>query len=167
MTKKGIIITALAVLFLGVVIVTVGLVMYRRSMDIHKAAFGGDVDRIKSILAKKLELVNAKDKLGFTPLHWAASMGRKEVAKLLLVNGADVNAKDDVGGTPLHQAVGTFSRMMLELYPSHVDANDNIDISLWSSFLLPMEPMSMQRILTMIPPSTEQQGQVMHTSSNS
>ena len=129
MTKKGIIITALAVLFLGVVIVTVGLVMYRRSMDIHKAAFGGDVDRIKSILAKKLELVNAKDKLGFTPLHWAASMGRKEVAKLLLVNGADVNAKDDVGGTPLHQAVGTFSRMMLELYPSHVDANDNIDIS--------------------------------------
>lgn len=129
MTKKGIIIAALAVLFLGVVVVTVSLVMYRRSMDIHKAAFGGDVDRIKSILAKKLELVNAKDKLGLAPLHWAASMGRKEVTELLLANGADVNAKDDVGGTPLHQAAGTFSRMMLKLYPSHVDADDNIDIS--------------------------------------
>ena len=39
-----------------------------------------------------------------TPLHYAASMGRKEVAEVLLAHGADVNARDDREQTPLHSA---------------------------------------------------------------
>ena len=48
--------------------------------------------------------VNGKDQNGKTPLHYAAWKGHKEIAELLIANGADVNAKDDRGRTPLHFA---------------------------------------------------------------
>ena len=40
------------------------------------------------------------------PLHWAAFRGRKEVAELLINEGADVNAKNQAGATPLDKAIG-------------------------------------------------------------
>ncbi len=48
--------------------------------------------------------VNAKDKDGGTPLHWAAKNGHKDVAELLIAKGADMNARNKDGGTPLHWA---------------------------------------------------------------
>jgi ankyrin repeat protein len=45
--------------------------------------------------------VETKDKLGYTPLHWASDV---KTAKLLLERGADVKAKDNWGQTPLHLA---------------------------------------------------------------
>ena len=46
-----------------------------------------------------------KDDDGWTPLHEAAGKGHnKEVAELLIDNGADVNAKG-FGGTPLDRAI--------------------------------------------------------------
>ena len=50
--------------------------------------------------------MNAKNKDGWTPLHHAAINGRKEIAELLIANGADVNAGDKRGRTPLDWAVG-------------------------------------------------------------
>jgi hypothetical protein len=47
----------------------------------------------------------AKDKVGRTPLHWAALMGSSQVAELLLSNGADANMKDNEQRTPLAVAV--------------------------------------------------------------
>ena len=49
--------------------------------------------------------MNAKNDAGFTPLHFAAYEGHKEVAELLIANGADVNAKNDGGETPLDWAI--------------------------------------------------------------
>jgi len=34
-----------------------------------------------------------RDQLGSTPLHWTAAKGHKDLAKLLLSNGALVSAK--------------------------------------------------------------------------
>ena len=48
--------------------------------------------------------VNAKDKFGLTPLHWATLHDNEVSADVLLAHGADVNAKDDRGFTPLHLA---------------------------------------------------------------
>jgi len=46
-----------------------------------------------------------KDDDGWTPLHEAAGKGHnKEVAELLIDNGADVNARDEDGDTPLDWA---------------------------------------------------------------
>jgi ankyrin repeat protein len=38
--------------------------------------------------------VNAKEEVGWTPLHYAAAMSHKAIAELILAKGADVNAKD-------------------------------------------------------------------------
>ena len=50
---------------------------------------------------------NAKeDRVGSTPLHWAAMLGHEVFARRLLAAGADPNAADIYGGTPLHWAAG-------------------------------------------------------------
>jgi ankyrin repeat protein len=46
----------------------------------------------------------AKDRHGGTPLHWAAALGRLEMARRLIDAGADLNAGDNDGFTPLDAA---------------------------------------------------------------
>ena len=48
---------------------------------------------------------NVKDSLGHPPLHHAAWVGHKEVAELLIAEGADVNAKTNDGKTPLDLSI--------------------------------------------------------------
>ena len=64
----------------------------------------GNIEAVKQQLAAGAD-VNAKDGIGWTPLHSAAGRGRKEVNELLITNGADVNAKDAAGNTPLDLSI--------------------------------------------------------------
>ena len=83
--------------------------------EIHDAAKGGDVEKIKALLKANPELVSMKDRSGKTPLHSAAAKGHKNVADLLLAKGADVNAKDNAGLTPLHCAAANEHKNVAEL----------------------------------------------------
>ena len=49
--------------------------------------------------------VNAKDWMGWTPLHEAADGGHKAIVELLIAEGADVNAKAWGDATPLDSAI--------------------------------------------------------------
>jgi hypothetical protein len=49
--------------------------------------------------------VEAKNKWGHTPLHWAAANDHKAVAALLLQSGAPINAKNRNNKTPLYIAI--------------------------------------------------------------
>jgi ankyrin repeat protein len=69
------------------------------------AAEAGNIEAIKQHLATGTD-VNAKDKYGGTPLHYAAFHGHKETVELLIAEGADVNAKDEDGETPRDEAYG-------------------------------------------------------------
>jgi len=74
---------------------------------IHDAAVKGDVKKIAAILAADPTQLNAKDKLGNTPLHWAAFHGNLPAVKALIDAGADVKAKNNYGafyqGSMTHQ----------------------------------------------------------------
>jgi ankyrin repeat protein len=73
--------------------------------SLPEAAASGDLDRVKSLLSKGIN-VNVREWGSLkTCLHYAAANGDWEVAKLLLTCGAQVNARDAVGATPLHYAV--------------------------------------------------------------
>ena len=68
---------------------------------LHKATLQAEVMRL--LLAAKPNL-EARDKSGQTPLHWAASFGEIETVNLLLAAGADIHARDANGKTPLDMA---------------------------------------------------------------
>jgi len=75
----------------------------------HKAAQGGDIDALKKEVEKKKDLITAKDKNGWQPLHEGARGGHLEVVRYLVENGADVNAfTGDSGGTALFYAKQKF-----------------------------------------------------------
>ncbi|HUU16095.1 MAG TPA: ankyrin repeat domain-containing protein [Sedimentisphaerales bacterium] len=92
------------------------------------AAWAGRVDEVETLISKGVD-VNAPCKLDSlifqriwgaqvgldtwleasltnttTPLHSAAEKGHKDIAELLVANGADVNAENKWGETPLQQA---------------------------------------------------------------
>ena len=74
---------------------------------IHSAVGGGDVEAVKEFLVAGAD-VNVKAQFGETLLHAAVSNNHKEIAELLIQEGADVNAvaMDDVFSekTPLDAA---------------------------------------------------------------
>ena len=66
----------------------------------------GDIQGVKHNIAIGADVntkIKMKDEL--TPLHSATAEGYKEIAELLIAEGANVNAKDSNGKTPLDWAI--------------------------------------------------------------
>jgi len=71
------------------------------SKSFWKSATVSDVQK----LIRKGADPDAKDKHGWTPLHWAVENGKAEAVEALLIEaGADPDTKDKDGWTPLHRA---------------------------------------------------------------
>ena len=89
------------------------------SVDIHKAAYVGNIEAVKQHIAAGGD-VDAKDDLfGRAPLHWAAQQGQNEIVQLLIAKGADVNARDDFGETSLDDAISTRMIQTVDLLRKH------------------------------------------------
>ena len=71
-------------------------------MDIHTAAFIGNIDAIKGHIATAD--LNVKDQYGSTPLNIAATFGKTKVAIALIEGGANLTTTNNEGSTPLHTA---------------------------------------------------------------
>ena len=82
-----------------------GFIKKRLGQTIHKHAIEGNIRAIKKLVnSKGMTCLEAKDKEGCSPLHYAAVGGHKEVAEYLIDNNSDVNVSDPAGCTPLHAA---------------------------------------------------------------
>jgi len=78
---------------------------------LHKAAFRGDVETCRLLLAQ-LAAVGQRDSSGQTPLHAAALQLRPDIVLLLLRRRAEVDAQDHEGVTPARAATGRCHRRM-------------------------------------------------------
>jgi ankyrin repeat protein len=82
---------------------------------LHRATQSGSVECVRYLIAKKAN-VNAIDKQGRTPLHWACIGGDKQtVAELLKSTEINVNAISQSGATPLHSAASIFNIEIMQL----------------------------------------------------
>ncbi|XP_025078776.1 LOW QUALITY PROTEIN: ankyrin repeat domain-containing protein 39-like [Pomacea canaliculata] len=83
------------------------------------AALSGEIDELERRLAHGAD-VNARDKSGYTALHYAARSGHRDVCCLLLNHGAEVNATTTAGSaTPLHRAAYMGHADIVQLLLSH------------------------------------------------
>ncbi len=72
--------------------------------SVHDEAAAGNLEAVEAMIAEDPNLVNEPGFKDMTPLHYAASRGRAEVAGFLIEHGADLDARNSTGLTPLHGA---------------------------------------------------------------
>ncbi|MFC1781558.1 ankyrin repeat domain-containing protein [Planctomycetota bacterium] len=68
---------------------------------IHKAAYEGDLEKVKKIIDRNPNQINVQDAQDFAPLHLASGKGHIEIVEFLLNHGADIEAEILNGETPL------------------------------------------------------------------
>ena len=83
--------------------------------SLNRAVYHGNLNQARELLDRDSSLVDGRDDLGRTPLHYAAWRGQREMAELLIAKGADLNSKTDRGHTPLYLAVRKNQRTVVEL----------------------------------------------------
>ena len=89
------------------------------NISIHAAVRTKNIVAVKQHLAAGTD-VNAKfSKWGWTPLHYAAGEGHKEIAELLIAAGADMNVKNKDGATALDKAIGQNNTKIADLLRKH------------------------------------------------
>ncbi|MBW1976190.1 MAG: ankyrin repeat domain-containing protein, partial [Deltaproteobacteria bacterium] len=99
------------------------LVAKGAEVSIYGAAFIGDVDKVKGFLERGGS-VGTADATGQTLLHYATAGNWKDIAELLIANGANVNAVAGKWKTPLGVAARTGSTDVAEcLIANGADVN--------------------------------------------
>jgi len=87
---------------------------------LHQAALSGDLILAEQLLQEGAD-PDLADRLGWTPLHFAAQQWSLDVASLLLEHGAWVDPVNSYGNTPLFVAVGASAGRgdLIEILRSH------------------------------------------------
>lgn len=75
------------------------------------ASIEGDLPLVETMVLKNKAQVN---KTGWTPLHYACSTGKLNVAEFLVANGAKVNALSPSDTTPLMMAVSSGNELLIK-----------------------------------------------------
>jgi len=74
--------------------------VYRGNVNSELQHYKEAITDYKKAVELNPEIVNATDHKGWTPLHYAAMNGNKEIAELLIANGANVYIADNMGVLP-------------------------------------------------------------------
>jgi len=87
--------------------VTTLLLHYVKDLSIYEAATVGKFDSVANIVYHHPDLINSFSEDGFTPLGLACYFGKEDVARYLLLKGADPNipSRNGYNVFPLNSAV--------------------------------------------------------------
>ncbi len=82
---------------------------YAGEPDIFESSATGKFDSVANFVYKEKELINSFSEDGFTPLGLACFFGNEEIARFLLLKGAEVNVPSNNGFNvyPIHSAVAS------------------------------------------------------------
>ncbi len=72
--------------------------------QLHDAVRNQNSARVKELLDRDRKLANVPNAASLTPLHIAAEVNSTNIARMLLMAGADINARTEEDSTPLHTA---------------------------------------------------------------
>jgi len=75
------------------------------------AAFDGELALVKNLVLQKKAAVN---KLGWAPIHYAATNGHLEITQFLMANGAQINALSPSETTPLMMSIGSGNDQLIK-----------------------------------------------------
>lgn len=105
--------TGKAGLTLGAVLILGGMAPFEA--PVADAAMRGDIEAVRSLLRSGAD-VNAAQGDGMTALHWAARLGQRELAEVLVFAGARLDSGTRIGRyTPLHIAAREGRREVVEV----------------------------------------------------
>jgi len=103
--------------------------MLERTNDaLLSAAESGNIGEVVKQLDYGAD-INARNRDGITPLHFAALSGHRDVVEFLINRGANVKAKASQGGTPLYFAVVMEHKDVADLLIDHGAKPDNLNIA--------------------------------------
>jgi len=77
----------------------------KKETSIHNAVRRGNIELVKEMVIKNPNLINLKNKDGWTPLFIASWSVNKELVEFLVLSGADVKISASDGYTPLHNII--------------------------------------------------------------
>jgi len=100
--------------------------------EIHETCSNGKLQKVELMLEKNPALLNIKDKNQNTPLHYAASAGKKEIVEFLITKGAILHAKNNFGWIPLHSASYKGHIETSKLLISKGSKVDELDVFGWT-----------------------------------
>ena len=96
-------------------------------MGIWNAAKTGNLESLRTHLAKGVNINSQDLQAGLTPLSWAVVAKQIEIVEQLIQSGADVNGKNRDASTPLHEAAfmgcDQIGRILIQ-NGSDIDARD-------------------------------------------
>ena len=112
------------------------LLEFVKTPSIHEASAVGKFDVVANLIYYHPDLINSYSDDGFTPLGLASYFGNEEVARYLLLKGADPNIPSENGYNvyPLHSAVAANNADITKIL---LEAGAEVNIS-QSSGLTPL-----------------------------
>jgi len=117
--------------------------------ELHDAVKNYDERKVES-LVKSGSSVNAPDKDGNTPLHWAAIRNSIPIADFLMVYGAKIDVKNSSGYTPLDLAIGANSLDMIRFFAKFISKKQKKN-KLFRSACKVAKRWGCQKILSLLP----------------
>ena len=100
--------------------------------EFSAACVKGEIERVKTDLARNPKLATGRNRDGYTPLHLAVSKCRVEIVQMLIDHGADVNAKGKNDLTPLHVVASLGHVTMAEFLLAEGSEIDALDCRNWT-----------------------------------